>query len=224
MRYSDEKKVVRITFLFSLLLHCSVLGVSGFDIHLDQEDERIEEVSIQLEIKKPPLLPKIDVMSEEKKITEVEPEEASPPKPEPPKEKEEIIKTKELVVDEIDASEVVVEEEAPEPIIEEKIEVPDPDKEAMLRYQDMVKQRIESCRRYPSWARKHEFEGASYVTFILLSNGMVRDIKLVHSSGFKILDKEAVSTVGRSIPFKPIPKEFKCSSMTMEVALVFQLE
>jgi len=37
----------------------------------------------------------------------------------------------------------------PEPT-QEIVKVVNPQKEAMLKYQDMVKQKIESCRRYPN--------------------------------------------------------------------------
>ncbi|MCD4779505.1 MAG: energy transducer TonB [Candidatus Omnitrophica bacterium] len=46
----------------------------------------------------------------------------------------------------------------------------------------------------------------------------------MHSSGFKILDKEAISTVKRAAPFRPIPRKFNRSSLTIEVTLVFQLK
>ncbi|HDL09780.1 MAG TPA: energy transducer TonB, partial [Candidatus Omnitrophica bacterium] len=60
--------------------------------------------------------------------------------------------------------------------------------------------------------------------FIILSNGVCKDIKIVQSSGFNILDKEAISTIERAQPFPPIPPELKASSLPMEVSIVFTLQ
>lgn len=243
MREVDEKKIARITVGFSLALHCLVLSVPGLQLNLDPDKPDSEDVYINLEIERPPLLPKIDVMAEEKKVKEIEPEEVPPVMEEDPlpEQAEVIHKIEPVVEDKIKESIVkedgpfsVIEEVSkeethlepnrePPPPVKENLEVLNPDDEAMLRYQDMVKQKIESCRRYPSWARKQEFEGISCVTFILLANGSIKDISQVYSSGFKILDKEAISTVERAGPFKPIPKKFHCSYITIKVALVFQL-
>ncbi len=189
--------------MISLIGHCLFLGMPGINM-ISRQDKKPEDIVVRIEIEKPPLLPKIDVMGEEKKLKEIAKEEKLP-EPEP----------------EEQINEVMIEK--PEPP-KEIIEVINPQEEAMLRYQDMVKQKIESCRRYPSWAKKQGFEGVSYITFTLLSSGMIQGIKIIHSSGFDILDEEAVSTVKRASPFKPIPEKFNCSSLIMEVAIVFQLK
>lgn len=93
----------------------------------------------------------------------------------------------------------------------------------MLRYQDMIKQRIEEARRYPLWAKKQGIEGIVHINFTVLSTGLSRDIKLVRSSGSSILDKEAVTTIIRAEAFPPIPKEINSSSVRIEVAIVFAL-
>lgn len=198
-------KTIRATFIISLAGHLFLLGMPGFNLPSFQL-EKPEEIMVRIEIEKPPLLPKIDIMGEEKKLKETE-EEPEQPKPELQPQSEEIVM-----------------EEFPKEPIEEKFEVIDFANEAVLRYQDMVKQEIESCRRYPNWAKRQGIEGVSYLVFTLLSNGMVQDIKLIKSSGFDILDEEAISTVKRASPFHPIPAKFNCSNLTMEVALVFKLE
>ncbi|KPK39114.1 MAG: hypothetical protein AMJ78_09005 [Omnitrophica WOR_2 bacterium SM23_29] len=81
------------------------------------QTEKPEEITVRIEIEKPPLLPKIDVMGEEKKIKEIE-EKQKEPEPE--------LKLK-------PQPEEIVMEELPKELIEEKVEVIDPAKEAMLR-------------------------------------------------------------------------------------------
>jgi len=223
MRNISDENLIKITFVFSLLAHCLFLGMPGFNLSKPQA-EKPDEISVQIDIEKPPLLPKIDIMGKEKKLKEIvkeklpEPESEPEPEPEPQPEEEKIVEESEQ-----QSEEIVIEEAKPVPP-KEIVEVINPQEEAILRYQDMIKQKIESHRKYPNWAKKQGFEGVSYITFTLLSSGIIYDIKIIHSSGFDVLDKEAISTVKRASPFKPIPEKFNCSSLTMEVALVFRLK
>ena len=248
----SEDRVIKIAFVISLAAHSLFLGMPGFNLSKPQP-KNPEEISVQIEIEKPPLLPKIDVMGEVKKLSPeanppsaekeivkeklpepesesqlkedkvVEKPEVEPnPEPEPQPEEEKIVEEPELQPKEQIEKEIA-EQPQPEPA-QEIVEVINPQKEAMLRYQDMVKQKIESCRRYPNWAKKQGLEGTVYLAFVVLSSGVAKDIKIVQSSGFSILDKEAVSTVKRANPFPPIPEEMRVSSLSMEVSVVFTLQ
>jgi protein TonB len=106
----------------------------------------------------------------------------------------------------------------------EKVEVMDSKAEAMLRYQDMIKRKIQQQRQYPSWAAKKGIEGVSHLEFTLFADGRVGAINLLASSGSSILDRAAVDTIKRAAPFKPIPPEFNRSSLTLEISLVFKLD
>ena len=201
-------KVIKTAFLISFLGHCLFLGIPAVNLGLFQA-ERPEDITVRIEIERPPLLPKIDVMGEEKKIKELaevpkqsEPEAEPQDKPQP--------------------EEVVIEEPPQEPL-QEKVELADSVQEAMLRYQDMVKQRIEEMRRYPYWAMRRGVEGTVYMSFTVLANGLSRDIKIARSSGHAVLDNEAAATIKRANPFPPIPKEISNSSVGMEVSIVFKL-
>lgn len=174
-----KDKVIRTTFLVSFIGHCLFLGMPGFNLN-SFLTKNPEEITVRIQIERPPLLPKIDVMGQEKKLG---PEE------------------------------IVIEG----PLEEESIE-------AMLRYQDMVKQRIEEARRYPIFAKRQGIEGTVHLSFIVLSNGISRDIKIIHSSASKILDEEAVATIKRVNLFPPFPKEIKTSFIQIEVSIVFTLQ
>jgi len=175
----------------------------GINIILDQ-DQQPEDVVVRIEIEKFPLLPDINVMGEEKKLKEIDTQE-KPQDPDLAGEIEELIP------------------ENPEQC-EELVKVINPQDEAILRYQDMVRRKIQQARKYPRWAKKQEYEGTSFVAFTLLSNGMIEDVRIVHSSGFDLLDQEAISTVKRASPFKPIPEKFNRSTLKMKLAIVFQLQ
>ena len=202
--------MISAAFLISFSGHCLLLGVPGFNQRLPLEIKKVEDmhdIKISFEKDRPALLPKIDTMGEEKKFKKVE-QKPEPPRPE--------LKPQPL-------SEQAAVQQTPQERIEEKLEVNSLDKEAMLRYQDMVKQRIEEVRRYPLWAKKQGVEGITYLYFIILPNGIAKDVRVVASSGSKILDEEAVATVKRATPFHPVPQEISRSSVSMTVAIVFSL-
>lgn len=58
---------------------------------------------------------------------------------------------------------------------------------------------------YPSSARRMGWEGKVLVSFIINNDGFVSDIKIVESSGFGVLDRNAVETVKKSSPFPKPP-------------------
>lgn len=202
-----DDRVTRTAFLISLAGHCLFLGSSGFNFPMHKHEKHPEELTVHVEIEKPALLPKIDIMGQEKKLKEVK-QEPEQPKPEP---------QPQSLLEEITI------QETPKKRVEEKLDVVNPDKDAMLRYQDMVKQRIEATRRYPLWAKKQGVEGIAHIYFTVLPEGAGQDIRIIRSSGSIILDEESVATVKRASPFPPIPKEISSSTVGMEVAIVFSL-
>jgi len=222
-------KVIKTSFMLSFIGHCLFLGMPGFNLDLPQTERR-EEIVVKIEIEKPPLLPRIDVMGEEKKLKETvgHPEPEPEPKPElgdviegsEPELSMELVAESRALIEEVVVKEPVKKLET----VEEKIEVVKPAEQAMLRYQDMVKQRIEEVRRYPSWAKRRGIEGEVCIKFAILSKGLTQDIRIIHSSGSKVLDEEAVDTIRRASPFPPVPEEIDSSLIWMEVSIVFTLK
>lgn len=244
-------RITMITFLVSLSGHLLFLGIPGFNLDTPPV-QKPEDISIVLRMEIPPLLPEIKVLGEEKKLKEIieeelpEPEPIPEPEPEPESQPE---PQPELEpIPEPQPEEAVIEEPLPEPEPEseprplpesqpeeivvdtplreprkEHVEVIDPQEEDRLRYQDMIRQRIEAHRRYPRWAKQQGFEGTVYLSFVVLANGQAKNIRIIRSSGFTILDNEAVSTARRSSPFPPIPEKFNRSQLDIEVAITFKL-
>ncbi len=96
-------------------------------------------------------------------------------------------------------------------------------RQAMLRYQDMVKQEIEAHRVYPPEARYRHIEGTVDVSFEILPDGRARDVRVMRSSGAGMLDREATATIRRASPFRAFPPEISRDSITIHVAIVFAL-
>jgi len=88
----------------------------------------------------------------------------------------------------------------------------------------MIKQKIESCRRYPSRAVRQQIEGTVDLKFTILADGRCQNDEIVRSSGYAILDKEAQETISRSSPFPALPKNISRDSVEIYVSIVFCLD
>jgi len=225
-----ENKVISITFLISVVGHLLFLGLPAEFKSSPSLPEKSRDLVVQIEVERPTLLPRIEKMGQEKKLIS----EASSQKPatreetQPSSEKDEAIEGVVLEQElKLDRNPEGIRREEPKErttLAKERIGVIDPAQEAMLRYQDLVKQRIERVRRYPLWAKRQGFEGAVGLRFVILSSGYTRGAEVVRSSGFKILDQEAITTITRASPFPPLPSELGQDLASVEVTIVFKLK
>lgn len=245
-------RVILTAFMISFIGHSLFLGWPGMNINSVQFDKPQETV-LNVEIEKVSLLPKIDTMGDETRLRETV-ESQEPPELElTPLEKvinfrpiknltlqnsicNEVKEQNSLtgftpLEKNLVAQQTVCAGSVGEPSLvfskkqtEEKVDLADSEKEQMLRYQDMIKQKIEEARRYPLWAKRQGLEGKVYINFIVLADGLSRDIRVIRSDSSKFLDEEAVKTIKRAEPFPPIPKEINTAQVQMEVAIVFSLK
>lgn len=58
---------------------------------------------------------------------------------------------------------------------------------------------------YPAAAKRMGWEGKAVVSFVISEDGYASDIKIVKSSGFGVLDRNAIETVKKSSPFPRPP-------------------
>ena len=80
------------------------------------------------------------------------------------------------------------------------------DRDLERRYayiRDAIQQEI----AYPAMARKMGWEGRVVVSFSVLSDGSVRDVRIVQGSGHSALDRGAVEAVRKAAPFPRPPAE-----------------
>jgi len=70
-----------------------------------------------------------------------------------------------------------------------------------------IRDAIQRAIAYPPAARRMGWEGKVVVAFLLLSDGSVRDVRVVQGSGHAALDRGAVDAVRSASPFPRSPVE-----------------
>lgn len=68
-----------------------------------------------------------------------------------------------------------------------------------------IRDAVERETRYPDMARRMGWEGKVVIAFIVCPDGLVEDIRVIESCGFKALDKNAINTIKRCAPFPKPP-------------------
>jgi protein TonB len=90
-------------------------------------------------------------------------------------------------------------------------------------YLQKVFDKIKKGKRYPRLARDRGIEGAVLLEFVLASDGKLVDIRVLHSSGFAILDREALQTIRRAAPFPKLPEGTLAGRVALKVPISFAL-
>lgn len=74
-----------------------------------------------------------------------------------------------------------------------------------VSYLSSIKRAIELVWQYPDLALRHGLQGKLVLEFTVLGNGTLMGTRLIRSSGFSILDEEAIHAIQAAAPFRPIP-------------------
>lgn len=74
-----------------------------------------------------------------------------------------------------------------------------------VSYTTSIKRAIELVWEYPESALRQGLQGRLVLEFTILGNGQLEQTRLIRSSGFSVLDQEAIRAVRAASPFHPIP-------------------
>ena len=80
-------------------------------------------------------------------------------------------------------------------------------------YLTIVQETLNAIWKYPPLALRHGLQGKATIEFVILSNGELGGARLVQSSGYAILDQEAIRALTVASPFPPIPARMGKSRM-----------
>jgi periplasmic protein TonB len=82
---------------------------------------------------------------------------------------------------------------------------PSPKQQYLKVNLSFIRDAVERETRYPDMARRMGWEGKVLIAFTVCPDGLVEDIRVIKSCGFKGLDKNAIDTIKRCAPFPKPP-------------------
>jgi protein TonB len=90
-------------------------------------------------------------------------------------------------------------------------------------YLKKVKIRIENAWSYPGQAFERKKEGISTVRFSLDQSGKLLASRIVKSSGYDLLDREAVSAVRAAAPYENFPQDINLSRLHIVASFQYSI-
>ncbi len=123
---------------------------------------------------------------------------------------------------------------APSPMPPAPVATPEPPKTAAPSQEDMEDARgrygntlwgaIGKHKQYPRIAQMRGWQGEVVVELLLDGNGKLKSKKIIQSSGFESLDKQALEMVEKAAPFPAPPEALRGSNFSIKVPIPFKLE
>ena len=99
----------------------------------------------------------------------------------------------------------------------------DTDEFKFISYNRWLKIKVESVLKYPELAAISGYQGTLYIKFDIMRDGSLSGLEILKSSGYKILDDEALRSIQASAPFQPLPNEWHLERYAIRAAVIFYL-
>lgn len=97
-------------------------------------------------------------------------------------------------------------------------------KDAMLLFMSMVRDKIEKSKFYPEYAKKRGYEGSVGITFKIAPGGDASGVEVSAPAAVDLLNKAAEKAVQNAAPFAfPRPRGFENKEIKVKVDIVFRL-
>jgi protein TonB len=78
-------------------------------------------------------------------------------------------------------------------------------------------------QRYPRIALLRHWEGTAVLQLELAADGRLLAVRVLNSSGYETLDRQALEMVREAMPFPPLPVAFGGRQLTLDVPVVFRI-
>ncbi len=79
-------------------------------------------------------------------------------------------------------------------------------------------------KRYPAQAMEQGWQGKVEIRLVIGANGTVQDAVVKSSSGYRILDDQALDMVRKAKPLTPIPPALRGREFTVDIPIFFDLQ
>ena len=94
---------------------------------------------------------------------------------------------------------------------------------SLPKWKNQIADLLERNKRYPTEARNRHQQGTVQVAFSIDREGRVLASRVVTSSGFSMLDKEAIDMAMRASPFPPPPPEMRGEQINLVAPIRFNI-
>lgn len=95
---------------------------------------------------------------------------------------------------------------------------------ALNGYNSALWGKIGRYKQYPKIAQMRGWQGEVIVELILDGNGKLKSKKILTSSGYDVLDKQALEMIEKAAPFPSPPEVLRASTFSITVPIPFKLE
>lgn len=92
------------------------------------------------------------------------------------------------------------------------------------RYGNALWSAISKHKKYPKIAQMRGWQGETIIELELDGTGKIKSKRITQSSGYEVLDKQALEMVERALPFPTPPEALRNSNFTITVPVPFKLE
>lgn len=95
---------------------------------------------------------------------------------------------------------------------------------ARNNYRNLLARAFDKHRQYPRLAQMRGWEGTVRLQLELDANGNITSSTVIESSGFEVLDKQALETARKASPLPPPPDPLRNRPFSIMVPVTFRLE
>jgi protein TonB len=99
-----------------------------------------------------------------------------------------------------------------------------PDPALLKAYTSVLAKAIGQRKSYPRMARLRNWQGTTHLKLQIGVDAKLKDIAVAQTSGFDVLDEQAVTMVKQTLPFPELPEALRGREFTITVPVVFKLE
>ncbi len=90
-----------------------------------------------------------------------------------------------------------------------------------VSYFTKIKQNIEQQWEYPEAALRYGLQGRLSLEFSIGSSGQLEQLRMTRSSGYQVLDEEALRAIKAAAPFPPIPSWIKPIPLSISASMEY---
>jgi protein TonB len=96
------------------------------------------------------------------------------------------------------------------------------DRKLLATYRLEIIQLARQFKRYPPIARENNWEGRAEVRLSFAPGGRRPSVDLIKSSGYPILDRQAIDTLAKAVV--PLPEALRGRQFALDVPVIFNLD